>query len=118
MKKMLATLALLLAFASLSFAHGNAKHVMGTVTAVAADSITVKDAKGASVTIGLAPETKYVKSGAPATARDLKPGDRVVIEAEDANGKLRAASVRFGKGTKKSMPGMGKNMPNMPGMQH
>jgi len=117
MKKMLATLTLLLALASLSFAHGNAKHLMGTVTAVSPDSITVKTTKGVTTMVTFTPETKFAKSGAPATAKDLKTGDRVVIEGDDDNGRLRAESVRFGKMTKKSMQGMS-NMSNMPGMKH
>jgi hypothetical protein len=41
-------------------------------------------------------ETKFVKSGVPASMKDLKLGDRVVIHAGKMNDKLMAHEVRFG----------------------
>ena len=46
--------------------------------------------------------TQFVKSGAAASMRDLKIGDRVVIHANPNGDKLEASSVDFGK------PAMGK----------
>jgi hypothetical protein len=42
------------------------------------------------------PDTKYEKSGAAASMKDLKIGDRVVIHAAKMNDKLMANEVSFG----------------------
>jgi hypothetical protein len=46
------------------------------------------------------PDTKYEKSGAAASMKDLKIGDRVVIHAAMMNNKLMANEVSFGAVTK------------------
>lgn len=104
MKKLLATCALAVGLTTLGFAHGNAKHVMGTVESVSAQSITVKTTANTMETIVFSAKTKFIKSGAAAKAADLKKGERVVVEAETVNGKLQAESVRFGKEGAKAMP--------------
>jgi len=104
MKKLLASCALAVALTTLGFAHGNAKHVMGTVESVAAQSITVKTTAKTTETITLSPQTKFIRSGAAAKAADLKKGERVVVEVETVNGRLQAESVRFGKAGAKAMP--------------
>jgi len=63
-------------------AHGNATHLMGTVTAVGKDSVTIQDKDGKSVVVTLEKDTKYFKSKKPAAAADMKVGTRVVIDAE------------------------------------
>ncbi len=104
MKKLIATCALAFGLTSFSFAHGNAKHVMGTVESISAQSITVKTTANTSKMIAFSPQTRFIKSGAAAKAADLRKGDRVVIEAGTVNGKLQAESVRFGKAASKAMP--------------
>lgn len=97
------TSALLLCLALLAlvtFAHNGMEHVMGTVKAISADSVTVetaaKDAK--TITVALLPSTKFLKSGTDAMPKDLKVGDRVMIEAkENSSDKLEAVTVTFGK---------------------
>ncbi|MGA8443551.1 MAG: DUF5666 domain-containing protein [Candidatus Sulfotelmatobacter sp.] len=90
---------LLLAFAALAApmasAHGTDQHVMGTVTAMADNSITVQTGKE-TVTVYTMAETKFVKSGIRVSIRDLKVGDRVVIHAGKMDDKLMAHEVRFG----------------------
>src|SRR6266567_7353259 len=81
-------------------AHNGMEHVMGTVKTVSANSVTVEttaqDPK--TVTVALLQTTKFVKSGADASLKDLKVGDRVMIEAkENSSDKLEAVSVTFGK---------------------
>lgn len=97
MKKAVLLLTLAIAFVSSAFAHGNEKHVMGKVTAVSSDSITVQTVKNERITIAVDSSTKFINSGSAATAKDLKVGDRVVVGAEKDGNKLRAQSVRFGK---------------------
>jgi hypothetical protein len=41
-------------------------------------------------------DTKFVKSGVPASITDLNVGDRVVIHAGKMDDKLMAHEVRFG----------------------
>ena len=80
--------------------HGNEQHVMGKVTAISPNSITVhttaKPPK--DVTVIVVSGTMFMKSGAMATFQDLKVGDRVVIHAKpNADKKLEASNVDFGK---------------------
>lgn len=97
---LVAVLSLVLASATMVLAHNGMEHVMGTVSAMTNNSVTVqtvgKDAK--SVTVAIVPATKFAKSGAAATIKDLKVGDRVMIEAKDnAQDVLEADTVTFGK---------------------
>ena len=83
-----------------AFAHNGMEHVMGTAKTISADSVTVETAAKdpTPVTIALLPSTKFVKSGANATPKDLMVGERVMIEAkENSSNKLEAVTVMFGK---------------------
>jgi hypothetical protein len=82
--------------AGAALAHGTALHVMGTVTAMTDDSITVQTKAKEPVTVYTMPDTKYEKSGVAASMKDLKIGDRVVIHAAKINDKLMASEVSFG----------------------
>ena len=102
-----------LLFAMTCFAHEGNQHIMGTVTAISANSITVrsvgKEPKTTSVSI--LSSTMFMKSSAHVSLKDLKVGDRVVVEAKATKeDKLDAVSVTFGKPQPHS--GMG-NMPSM-----
>ena len=97
MRKLLPIGVLVLALGALSFAHGGAEHVMGKVKAMTTDSITVVTKTNAFKTVGFDASTKFMKSGEAATAKDLKVGDRVVIDVHEMGSKLHAAEVRFGK---------------------
>ncbi|MGB7281513.1 MAG: hypothetical protein WBE13_04550 [Candidatus Acidiferrum sp.] len=95
-------LALLLSFAFVALAalaHGDFKHVIGTIEKTSADSVTVKTASGASVEVKLVAATNFVmRSGGvdkPAKLSDLAVGDRVVIHARPKGDTLEAAEVRF-----------------------
>ena len=73
-------------------AHGNATHLMGTVTAVGKDTVTIQDKDGKSLVVMLEKTTKYFKSKKPATVDDMKIGTRVVIDAE-MNQKMKMYSA-------------------------
>ena len=107
MKRTVAVFALLFALSVMALAHGKEKHVMGKVTSVSDNSITVESTSKKSVTVEVNDKTKFEKSGAPATPKDLKVGDKVVIHADVSGDKLVANEVDFGtmKG-KQSMEGM------------
>jgi hypothetical protein len=91
-----------------AFAHGDKKHVSGTVQKITADSVFVKIADGTSVEVKLVSSTVYVlhvasPAGTPADANPDKPaklsdlavGDRVLIHATPKGDTLEAAEVRF-----------------------
>jgi len=110
MKRTIAVVVLLLTLSLMALAHGNEKHVMGTVTHISDNSFTVETTAKKSVTADVSDTTKFEKSGAVATLKDLKVGDKVVIHADGSSGKLVAHEVRFGtmkgKQSTKGMEGM------------
>lgn len=115
MKHAVTVAALLFALSVLVLAHGKEQHVMGKVTGISDTSITVETTDKKSVTVHVSDKTKFEKSGAPATLKDLKVGDKVVIHADASGDKLVANEVRFGATkAKQSMEGM----KGMEGMDH
>ena len=87
-------LALLIALPAL--AHGDKKHVIGTIEKISADLVTVKTADGKSVEVKLAATTVYVtKDGKPAKFTDVAAGQRVVIHATPKGTELIADEVKF-----------------------
>ena len=80
-----------------ALAHGGEEHVIGVVSKVTAEAITVKTTAGKMVTVSVAPESKFIKSKVAAKISDLNVGDRVVIHAKELEeGKLVADTVEFG----------------------
>src|SRR5207247_9360731 len=63
-------------------AHGNATHLMGTVTAVSKDTVTIQDKGGKSVVVMLEKAAKYFKTKKPGAIDELKIGTRGVIAAQ------------------------------------
>lgn len=102
MKRMLLLLLGVVLFAGLTFAHGDEQHFMGTVTKITDTAITVKlapkqgDTQETSVTVNIVSSTKFEKMGAAATNKDVKVGDRVVINAGKKAGRLEAHVVKIG----------------------
>ena len=72
----------LLVFSSLVFAQSGATHLMGTVTAVKPDTVTIKMQDGKSETVMLEKTTKCMKDDKPAKSGDLKVGESVMINAK------------------------------------
>jgi len=81
----------------ITYAHGDMIHVMGTVTALTDKTVTVTttttDKK--SIEVVLTETTTYENGSKPATSKDLKVGDRVVIHAVKVKDTLQAHDVRF-----------------------
>jgi Domain of unknown function (DUF5666) len=96
MKRMIVLVVVLVLAAGDIFAHDEEQRVMGTVTAITGKSISVQTPAKDSVTVYTTSETKYEKSGAPASMKDLKLGDRVVIYAAPMARMLMANEVHFG----------------------
>jgi hypothetical protein len=91
------TLLAIISLAAVAFAHGTDKHVLGTVTKITDTEITVETQTNEVQVVKIAPDTSFVKSGANATLKDLKVGDRVVIHAKPVGSDLIAHEVRFGR---------------------
>ena len=95
-------IALLIAFALAvpAFAHGDKKHIIGTIEKVSPEAVMVKTKDGKSVEVKLAPTTTYVTSAdQPAKFSDLAVGQRVVIHADPKGTDLIAATVKFSNAT-------------------
>jgi hypothetical protein len=106
MKRAIAVVTLLFTLSLPGLAHGKEKHVMGAVTNITENSITVETTAKKSVTVEVNDKTEFEKSGSPATLKDLKVGDKVVIHADVSDNKLIAHEVQFGAKAKSSMEGM------------
>ena len=80
-------------------AHGDKKHVIGTIEKLNSGSVTVKTRDGKSVQVKLVPSTVYVARVAtadkPAVFADLAVGENVVIHATPKGDDLEANEVRF-----------------------
>jgi hypothetical protein len=100
LKKLAASACATLLAVGLLVAHGNATHLMGTVTAVGKDTVTIKDKDGKPVNVMLQKTTKYFKNKKAAAAGDLQVGMRVVIDAEmDQKMKMYSAEeIQLGAG--------------------
>jgi hypothetical protein len=99
-RRIFSFLAVIALMAGVAFAHGDKKHVMGTLEKISADSVVVKQADGKSVEVKLVSATMYVsRDGKAAKVSDLAVGDRVVIHATPTGDTLSADEVRF------SLPG-------------
>lgn len=89
--------AALLTLAAAAWAHNGIEHVMGTLSAKDARSVTVETVKHTKVTVLLDPSTTFTWNDKSASLNDLKLGERVVVNAkEGAAEQLHAVSVRWG----------------------
>jgi len=83
-------------FALPALAHGDKKHVIGTIEKISPESVIVKTQEGKSVEVKLAPTTVYVTNdGKPAKFADVAVGQRVVIHATPKGTELTADELKF-----------------------
>ena len=100
-KKAILASFLALIFAAAVYAHGDKVHVMGMLTKVSPEMVSVKTADGKMVDVKLATTTVYIfrdgksKDGTPAKFADLAVGQKVIIHATPKNGTLTADEVKF-----------------------
>jgi len=95
-------IALLIAFALAvpTSAHGDKKHIIGTIEKLSPEAVMVKTKDGKSVEVKIAATTTYVTSAdQPAKFGDLAVGQRVVIHADLKGADLIAATVKFSNAT-------------------
>lgn len=96
MQSVIAVLALTLGSIT-AFAHNGVEHVMGTISAITDTSVTVDTVKHDSVTVLIDGSTTFTNNDAQATLKDLKVGQRVVVNAKsNPDKKLVAVSVKWG----------------------
>ncbi len=88
------TLSLML-LALAAWAHGGFDHVIGTVTKVDNNVLTVHTAKG-DVDVKLNDQTEITKADQKAALADLKPGSRVVVDIPEGSKDRIAHSVKVG----------------------
>lgn len=97
--KILALISLVVLTAGVVLAHGDKKHVVGTLEKINSDSVVVRTADGKSVEIKLLPSTMYISHVAnedkSAQVSDLAVGDRVVIHATPNGEALEASEIKF-----------------------
>ena len=105
MKKLFGTIVAIILIAGVAYAHGGMEHVMGTVVSMTDNSITVKTTAGKTQTVNTSADTKYTQMDKSIAMKDLKVGDRIVIEAVKKDGKLTAAEVKVGMAGMKGMHG-------------
>ena len=82
--------------ASAGFPHGNEQHVIGTVTKVSQDSVTVQTVDKTLIEVKIVSDTKITKNDTPVELKDLHLGDRVVIHAKKVSDQLQAHTVQIG----------------------
>jgi hypothetical protein len=88
-----------------TFAHGDKKHVIGTIEKISPDSVMVKTQEGKSVAVKLAATTAYItKDGKPAKFADVAVGQRVVIHATPKGADLIADEVKFATADSVAVP--------------
>jgi Domain of unknown function (DUF5666) len=98
---LLATVLVVAVLATLAprvWAHGGQEHLMGTVTEVGENTLSLKTMTGNTVEVTLGAETQYVRGDEPSQKKELKAGDRVVIHALKKSGSLVAQEVKLGTG--------------------
>src|SRR5467141_3964969 len=96
--KFSAVVAVFVFAACVAFAHGDKKHVTGTLEKINGDSVVVKTAAGKSVEVKLIASTVYISRAGnedkPAKLSDLAVGDRVVIHATRKGETLEASEIK------------------------
>ena len=97
-------LLLTLTLPGIAVAHGDGKHVLGTVAALDEAEIQVLTKEGKTVSIQTVAETKYRNKGKNTEETVPQVGDRVVVDVKEKDGKLTATEVKFASPPKGQQP--------------
>lgn len=96
MKRRILIAGLLLTCTSvLLHAHGGMIHVMGTITGMTDNSVTVETTDKKTVEVQLTDTTTFMNGSKAGTRKEMKIGDRVVIHAVKVKDALQAHEVHF-----------------------
>ena len=82
--------------ASPLLAHGGGAHLKGTVAAISAERITVKDSAGNESEAQITRDTRFVRGKAAGTRDELREGDRVVVHTRKQGKALEAVEIHYG----------------------
>lgn len=86
-----------LLFPVIARAHGAHVHkVMGTVSSIDGNHISVRTTDGKSVMVMLDAKTKVTRGTTKLTTTALKAGVRIVVEGTEKDGTVTAATVKIG----------------------
>jgi hypothetical protein len=88
---------------SLVFAHGDMRHVLGTVREVGADRVVVETRDGRTESILTNADTRYFRGDVAAKPDELRAGDRIVVHATPADPPT-AKTIRFSTPQQKRNP--------------
>jgi hypothetical protein len=79
-----------------SFAHPGHEHkLMGTITAIAGNKVSMKTTEGKDTTFVVSPTTSFKRLRDKGTQSDLKVGLRVVVNVGDGAEPLKAKEVQY-----------------------
>jgi hypothetical protein len=118
MKRGISVLIPILVITAVGFARPHEQHVLGTVTEVSVNSITVETKDKHSVTVSVDAATRYMAGTAAATLKDVKVGDQVEIHAHNQDQHPEADTVSVGSASIGSpKPTANPSEPPMPGME-
>lgn len=91
-----ALLGLLMLAPAPAVAHPGHDHkVLGVITAIHGDHVTVKTKEGKERSFSLTPETKLLQGKKKGVATDLKVGMRLVVNVGDGAEPLKAKQVQY-----------------------
>jgi hypothetical protein len=94
MRRLSLLVVLACAFTIPALAHGDMDHILGVITEIKGDSVTVTSETKATI-IMLLPATTYELGSQPGRREDLRVGDRVVIHARLHEGREEAYDFRY-----------------------
>ncbi len=93
---LLAALVLAVLAPATSFAHPGHEHkLMGTITVVDGNKVTMKTTEGKDSTFTVTPLTAFKRGKAKGEQSDLKVGLRVVVNVGDGKEPLKAKEVQY-----------------------
>lgn len=92
--RILVLIACTLLVAAVAVAH-EGPHILGLVTEVTEDSVSVELRDKSVATVAILAATKFSKANVAATFADVKVGDRIAISGREVDGEVVADSIRF-----------------------
>jgi hypothetical protein len=95
LSKVILIVFLCLFFSPSLWAHGDAKHILGVVTAATKDQVVVKTTKGKTVTITFNSSTTFQQDGIHKNDARPQVGDRLAAEVSKKGETMVAEEIRF-----------------------
>lgn len=79
-----------------TFAHPGHEHkLLGTITAIAGNKISIKTTEGKDVTFSVIPTTSFKSGKGKGAQSDLKVGLRIMVNAGDGAEPMKAKEVQY-----------------------